>query len=211
MSEPGLKFNRPAGWSDTPVTLEKAAELVKASLSKNSLYKLPNRLALEHLAARLTEVRDLVLIIPHNRDEAMPVLSDPTALTAAETLHAAVVRRISAIEMSLGHFTFEEVKDAVVNLKAFNSSLHAILPYLEPRESWQKESERWQWFAPIVACAFRTAMESTNQGRQLGISDEGPVVKFVGAVLREFHPNKPTNAAIAKHFQRLEQMDRDKA
>ena len=59
----------------------------------------------------------------------------------------------------------------------------------------------WHKWAPSLATAFRNAMSSTN-AKSLGLSNEGPVVRFVTAVIPFTTDESPNMGAVAKHLKR---------
>jgi hypothetical protein len=67
--------------------------------------------------------------------------------------------------------------------------------------------ERWHDFALDLAEAFREAMHSTNPGLELRPSNNGPVVRFLKAVVPKITGEDPTLNSIARYLQRWEQLD----
>jgi hypothetical protein len=59
----------------------------------------------------------------------------------------------------------------------------------------------WHDLAEFVATAFRLAMAGTNE-KPLGASNDGPVARFVAAVIPKLTGETPSVAAVGKHLGR---------
>ena len=65
-----------------------------------------------------------------------------------------------------------------------------------------KLPERWHDIAGRLAAEFREAMASTNPGLELGLSNTGPVARFIAAMTPIVTGEALTRDAIARHLQR---------
>jgi hypothetical protein len=66
------------------------------------------------------------------------------------------------------------------------------------------EHKDWHSIAHVVACSFKLAMVSNNPDVKFGRSNDGPVPRFVAAVIpmiTEEHDH-PSVGAVAKHLKR---------
>ncbi len=61
---------------------------------------------------------------------------------------------------------------------------------------------RWQDFAWSLAGQFRDAMEAANPGIVLQLSNDGPVARYVAAVVPHITGERPSVGAVAKFLQR---------
>ena len=61
---------------------------------------------------------------------------------------------------------------------------------------------RWHGHAAELADAFRVAMRSTNPDLELGLSNDGPLVRFLAFVIPQITGEEPSMDAIARHLQR---------
>ena len=92
--------------------------------------------------------------------------------------------------------------DALIAAVAATRARHSLLL---PISQLAAPIERWHHFAEDLADAFRKAMHSTNPGLELRLSNNGPVVRFLKALVPEITGEKPTLGSIARHLQRAEQ------
>jgi hypothetical protein len=85
----------------------------------------------------------------------------------------------------------------VLAMAAHNFELDMDAGTLMPR------LENWRDLAEVVAGAFMATMARANGGRELGISNDGPVGRFVAAVVPLITgEKKPTPASVAAHIKR---------
>ncbi|MGH7111042.1 MAG: hypothetical protein ACREFK_11510, partial [Stellaceae bacterium] len=61
--------------------------------------------------------------------------------------------------------------------------------------------EGWHDIALVIAEAFKVAM-SANRIEPLGIANEGPVARFVAAVIPSITGEAPTPGAVSQHLKR---------
>ncbi len=75
-------------------------------------------------------------------------------------------------------------------------------PFLRRRSSNTFQIEGWHDFAGELANAFRYAMCFTNPGLPLRNGDDGPVARFLAAIIPLITGEAPTPVAVARHLQR---------
>ena len=61
---------------------------------------------------------------------------------------------------------------------------------------------RWNDIAAELADAFREAMRSTNPALEVGLSNDGPLVRFLAFVIPQITGEEPAMDTIARHLQR---------
>ena len=80
-----------------------------------------------------------------------------------------------------------------------NSSRMALSP---PFESWRE-------FAPTIAKHFVSAMAGANPDLQFGVSNEGPVARFVVAIVPMITGETVNEARVAQYLKRLRRASQD--
>jgi hypothetical protein len=71
--------------------------------------------------------------------------------------------------------------------------------------------EKWKDVAEALERDFRDAVASTNPGLKLGLSNDGPVARFVTAMIPHVTDERPTCDAVARCLQRETQKRRKAA
>jgi len=130
------------------------------------------------------------------------------------------VRNLAAVVMELGDPVLNE--GISIELEALRRLEVALIdvrntspPDLaavwgQPTTNPRKNSKEWHGIAKHLETAFVAAMRSTNPKLDIGLSNEGPVTRFVVAVVPHLTGEDPTAQGVAQHLKRLKAKRIDK-
>ncbi len=125
----------------------------------------------------------------------------------AELLPQVILEKCAAADAAFGRTITGEIPPDFVALKELIQNLKRLMDVLEENlqttlpEFVGDSKIVWHRYAPRLAEAFRVAMSSTNSKR-LGLSNDGPVVRFVTAVIPYVTGDGPKTGAVAQHLKR---------
>jgi hypothetical protein len=175
--------------------------------------KEPSRAAYEDLAQTINDFRRLVSLSTgrwressgrtrrlasglRTLNDVLPAIRDDCseALKAAQRSRSEVMLRLCQEDLV--------ALDALIAAVAATRVRHSLLL---PISQLAPPIERWHHFAEDLADAFRGAMHSTNPGLELRLSNNGPVVRFLKALVPEITGEEPTLNSVARYLQRSEQ------
>jgi hypothetical protein len=63
--------------------------------------------------------------------------------------------------------------------------------------------DRWQWLAGVLPIDFENAMRSTNPNYTAGLSHNGPLARFIAAVVPSLTGQHPTPDSVATQLKKL--------
>ena len=87
-------------------------------------------------------------------------------------------------------------------LNALAAALEAVTR-LEDHDA-PRRVEQWHEFARDLGLLFRAVMRRANPELELGLSNDGPIGRFVAAVIPFITGETPSVESVARHLQRQE-------
>jgi hypothetical protein len=66
--------------------------------------------------------------------------------------------------------------------------------------------DRWQWLANVLPIDFEIAMRSTNRNYKTGLSHNGPLARFIAAVVPSLTGQHPTPDSVATQLKKLRKL-----
>jgi hypothetical protein len=66
--------------------------------------------------------------------------------------------------------------------------------------------DRWQWLAGVLPIDFENAMRSTNPNYTAGLSHNGPLARFIAAVVPSLTGQHPTPGSVATQLKKLRKL-----
>lgn len=66
----------------------------------------------------------------------------------------------------------------------------------------KRKGSQWHKYARDLQVFFVEAMEEANPGSEIRLADDGPVSRFIAAVIPFITGERPKPTAIARHLQR---------
>jgi hypothetical protein len=199
-----------------PFTTECVRQVLREVLHRRQA--LPSDAEIERLAEMLNQARGFVALArefppdEHSVRDAIEVLADffekrrLQAMSHAKWYGGEKGASLVRAEVQL-HDLYLALEQA---LRATEDAFRAFLEAMSHHD-WSLDMdttvlmpkhERWHDVSVAVAAAFRLAMASVRPGR-LGSSSDGPVARFVAAVLPQIAHERVTPAAVAKHLHRV--------
>lgn len=201
-------------WAKLERGCDMKALLVNILRSKGPLasLSLPNIAALEILSARVRMFRAAARFEKSEAGKAgleTRRKAGAAAKTLADLLPHVILEKCAAADAAYGltikgelHPDFIALEEQIQFLKrlmdVLEENIHNTLPEFvgDSRIIWHK-------WAPSLATAFRHAMSSTN-ARKLGLANDGPVARFVTAVIPFTTDESPKTDAVAQHLKRYD-------
>jgi hypothetical protein len=127
------------------------------------------------------------------------------ARDSAEQLRAAVSVLKTATEEFHGTAVLESASLSVLNiLKTRLAEIDDAQQFLDRFERASILDDRgigaaigWQWLAEVLPLDFKSAMTSTNQDFKAGIGHDGPLTRFIAAIVPNLTGEHPTSDSVA--------------
>jgi len=94
----------------------------------------------------------------------------------------------------------KQLTDAINEVRS-HLFFQADKPLVEQRN---RKRAKWPGYADILASFFVEAMKETNPDIEIRLGDDGPVSRFLAAVIPSITGERPKPAAIARHLQRAQ-------
>jgi hypothetical protein len=166
----------------------------------------PSQMDLELLAYSLNQIREVFAFAQQTANESKP-LADRVR-DAIEVLKVFFERRRQACCVEDGtHPSVEIIENEWRLREQFSSFLKAMEMHkfeldmdaglLMPR------LDCWRQLAEVVANQFRAAMSRANGTQKFGYSNDGPVPRFVAAVVPRITGENPSVQNVGKHLKDL--------
>jgi hypothetical protein len=171
--------------------------------------KMPSEEALVRLAAILEYWRQHYLA----QQRIWPL--EHEAHTAAAGLETALLKQreiyvsglATAVKYKKPH-VIEFLHEKVAAIDGVLKSLAAIYHKSIAIERVGSLNPNWKWLAGALPGDLTNALQSTNPGLAVGIGHNGPLVRFIAAVVPYLTGERPTPASIATQLKNRRQWDR---
>lgn len=198
------------------ITVHEVTTMVLSALGANSKIEDPSCAALNWLAEKINFIVLVASFSPPRQHNAVDALISIDAFSAASALKDRLAGRRAAYEdmartsraIKLNpsdepSFGEEQAEQALSALDALSCAIEAATPFLKP---WPKGPEwredQWGYHAPLFANLFRLCIASTNPGLSLGVSNQGPVSRFVAAAVKQIYGEDVKLDTVAKCIRR---------
>lgn len=135
-------------------------------------------------------------ILPEVQGETDRLLEERRRDASRATVNPLVDER--GIERAIA--AFEQLQAGIQAVRS-----HVFFPGHEPIGMRpNRKGSKWPSYTGILATIFVEAMEETNPGVAIGLGDDGPVARFIAAVIPFITGENPKPAAIARCLQRAQ-------
>ena len=190
------------------LSVEGLRTLLREVLKKDEI--MPSRADLTELARHLDGYRKLHLV---NVEQWKPQAAAARKASQAARFLGTHLPKIRADAIaSLPHFSSEpgfmiaRIERDIAAMNAVESGLKYLLTEsmaLVPMTTAMAPSEKWRDLAVALSDAFVNALRPNNPHRIFGRSNDGPVPRFVSAIIPHVTGDAPTTLAVGKVLKDL--------
>ena len=104
-------------------------------------------------------------------------------------------------EYEVGIYNFPELRSKVDAIDRAVTAIHSL-----HKEGIAVETAQllgWKWLSNALPDDFAEAIRTTNPGREIGISDDGPLSRFIAAIAPHLTGEHPTARSVSTQLKLL--------